>query len=102
MTSSGRKRGSNRVHARISTRNKPPRIPRPHDEIRSVQRGLSERMQRTSLRQRTVVIAQYGWEISIVRAVGCEVGTAFKPRRRLPQKPISSFPLGRAHDTLQP
>ena len=52
----------------------PPRIPRPHDEIRRVQRGLSERMQRTSLRQRTVVIAQYGWEISIVRAVELQSG----------------------------
>ena len=31
-------------------------------------------MQRTSLRQRTVVIAQYGWEISIVRAVELRSG----------------------------
>ena len=31
-------------------------------------------MQRTSLRQRTVVIAQYGWEISIVRAVELQSG----------------------------
>ena len=48
--------------------------PRPHGEIRRVQCGLSERISLVSLRQRTVVIAQYGWEISIVRAVELQSG----------------------------
>ena len=52
----------------------PPRILRPHDEIRRVQRGRSERMQRTSLRQRTVVTALLGWEITAVRAVELQSG----------------------------
>ena len=69
----------------------PPRIPRPHDEIRRVQRGLSERMQRTSLRQRTVVIAQYGWEISIVRAV--ELRSGYRLQATAEASAEAAFPV---------
>ena len=47
----------------------PPRIPRPHDEIRRVQRGLSERISRFFLRQRTAVVALPFWESTAVCAV---------------------------------
>ena len=65
--------------------------PRPHDEIRRVQRGLSERMQRTSLRQRTVVIAQYGWEISIVRAV--ELRSGYRLQATAEASAEAAFPV---------
>lgn len=52
----------------------PPRIPRPHDEIRRVQRGLSERILLFSLGQRAVVIAQHDWAITVVRAVELQSG----------------------------
>ena len=77
-------------------------IPRPHDEIRRVQRGLSERMQRTSLRQRTVVIAQYGWEISIVRAVELQSGYRLQATAEASAEAAFPVPSRRAHDTLQP
>ena len=59
---------------KLSSHPIPTRIPRPHDEIRRVQRRRSERMQRTSLRQRTVVTALLGWEITAVRAVELQSG----------------------------
>ena len=101
MKSSGRKRGSNHAPTRISTRNLPPRVLRPHGEIRRVQRGRSERMQRTSLRQRTVVIEKTFLEITAVRG-----GFAFwVPTASRPEALASAaFPVPprRAHDTLQP
>ena len=80
----------------------PPRIPRPHDEIRRVQRGLSERISRISLRQRTVVIAQYGWEISIVRAVELQSGYRLQATAEASAEAAFPVPPRRAHDTLQP
>ena len=59
---------------KLSSHPIPTRIPRPHDEIRRVQRGLPERMQLGSLRQRTVVTSLLGWEITAVRAVELRSG----------------------------
>ena len=69
----------------------PTRIPRPHDEIRRVQRGLSERISLVSLRQRTVVIAQYGWEISIVRAV--ELRSGYRLQATAEASAEAAFPV---------
>lgn len=87
---------------KLSSHPIPTRIPRTHDEIRRVQRGLSERMQRTSLRQRTVVIAQYGWEISIIRAVELQSGYRLQATAEASAEAALSVPPRRAHDTLQP
>ena len=69
----------------------PTRIPRAHDEIRRVQCGRSKRMQRTSLRQRTVVIAQYGWEISIARAV--ELRSGYRLQATAEASAEAAFPV---------
>ena len=76
--------------------------PRPHDEIRRVQRDLSERISWFSLRKRTVVIAQYGWEISIARAV--ELRSGYRLQATAEASAEAAFPVlpRRAHDTLQP
>ena len=87
---------------KLSSHHIPTRIPRPHGEIRRVQRGRSGRMQRTSLRQRTVVIAQYGWEISIVRAVELRSGHRFQATAEASAEDAFPVPPRRAHDTLQP
>ena len=76
--------------------------PRPHGEIRRVQRGLSERISLVSLRQRTVVIAQYGWEISIVRAVELQSGYRLQATAEASAEAAFPVPPRRAHDTLQP
>lgn len=80
----------------------PIRIPRPHDEIRRVQRGRSERISRFSLRQRTVVIAQYGWEISIARAMELQSVSHLQATAEASTEAAFSVPPRRAHDTLQP
>ncbi len=80
----------------------PIRIPRPHGEIRRVQRGLSERISRFSLRQRTVVIAQFGWEITTVRAVELQSGYRLQATAEASVEAAFPVPPRRAHDTLQP
>ena len=87
---------------KLSSHHIPTRIPRPHDEIRRVQRGRSERMQQASLRQRTVVIALLGWEITTVRAVELRSGYRLQATAEASAEAAFPVPPRRAHDTLQP
>ena len=80
----------------------PTRIPRPHDEIRRVHRGLSERISRFSLGQRAVVIAQHDWAITIVRAVELQSGYRLQATAEASADAAFPVPPRRAHGTLQP
>ena len=86
----------------LSSNPVPTRIPRPHDEIRRVRRGLSERMQRISLRQRTVVIEKIFLEITTVRAVELRSGYRLQATAEASAEAAFPVPPRRAHDTLQP
>ncbi len=75
--------------------------PRPHGEIRRVQRGLSERISRFSLGQRTVVTSLLGWEITAVRAVELRSGYRLQATAEASAEAAFPVPPRRAHDTLQ-
>ena len=79
-----------------------PCIPRPHDEIRRVQRGLSERISRVFLRQRTAVVALPFWESTAVRAVELRSGYRLQATAEASAEAAFPVPPRRAHDTLQP
>ena len=96
-----------------------PRIPRPHDEIRRVQRGQPERIPRVSLRQRAVILMK---QQSHRPGRICSLYPTCKPPRgtrkcRIPRSPEGQIPpiageMSRSdkggagpagpHDTLQP